>query len=104
MNSPSVAAPGVRNAVVEVAVVSGVAELVVDVGVIAEVVSCVAGPAVYFVAVVVVEPEVFFDLDLSVSEPEGVPEGAFVAFVVPVSVADASEHQAFVDIVLVFDI
>jgi len=89
---PGFAAPGVQNAFVAVAVVSGVAEVV----------SCVAGPAGYFVAVVVAGPEVFFVLDLSVPEPVGV----FVAavFVVPVSVADISGHRAFVDIALAFDI
>jgi len=75
--SPCIAAPEVQNAVVAAAVVSGV-------------------------AVVVVEPEDFFVLDLSVSEP-GVVFVA-VVFAVPLFVADVSEPPAFVDIVLAFDI
>jgi hypothetical protein len=74
-----IAGPEVENAVVGVAV-SGVAEPVVDV-----------------VAVVVVEPEVVFAVDLEVSEPGAV-------FVALVSVADIAELQASVDIAVAFHV
>ena len=80
-----VADPEVDNAVVGVAVVSEVAE-----------------PGVDAVAVVVVEPDVVFVVDLDVAEP-----GIFfvaVFFAALVSVADVAEPQASVDIALAFDV
>jgi hypothetical protein len=49
------------------------------------------------VVVLVVEPEVVFDVDLEVSEPG-------VVLVAVVSVADVAEPQASVDIAVAFDV